>query len=94
MDDCVGVGDEDGAVDQKRLSKREVVVNKIVDPICLLTPTTIKYESPLQESVNAGLERSKPLQDELDKEAGAVRQEMKLKKGGSKHHQTGGLPKD
>ena len=93
-DDCVG--DEDGVVDPKKLSRRKVVsnVNKIVHPISLLPPNTIKYKSLLQKLSRTGLEWVKPQQDELDERAGAVRQEMKLMKGVLKHHQTGGLPED
>ena len=47
VDDYVGGGDGGGVVDRKRLSRRDVVsnVNKIVDPLSLLDPTTIKYKS-------------------------------------------------
>ena len=93
VDDYVGGGDKDGVVDREKLSRRDVVsnANKIVDPLGLFAPTTIKYESLLQKLVNAGLERSEPLQGELDKEEGSVRQEMKLMKGALLYLKTDGL---
>ena len=93
VDDNVGGGDGGGVVDRERLSRRVVVsnVNKIFDPLGLLAPTTIKYKSLLQRLVNTGLERGKPLQGELAKEEGAVRQETKLMKGALRYLKTGGL---
>ena len=69
-------------------------INKIFDPLGLRAPTTIKYESLLQKLIKAGLEWVEPLQGKLDKEAGAVRQEMELMKRVLKYHQTGGLPEE
>ena len=59
-------GDEDGMVDQKKLSRREVVpnVNKVVYPIDLLAPTTLKYERLLQMLTKAGLEEKFPTSPE------------------------------
>ena len=56
------------------LSKRDVVsdVNKIFNPLGLRASTTIKHESSLQRMTMARPEQDKPLQDELNKEEGAL----------------------
>ena len=52
---------------QMKLTCSEVVsdINRIVDSLCRLAPTAIKYERPLQELVQAGLELIESLQAEL-----------------------------
>ena len=75
VDDCIGDGDEDGEVEQKEVSRRQVDSSnsRIVNSPGLRAPTSIKYKSVLQKLVKAGLEWIKPLQDELAKDAAAVR---------------------
>ena len=74
LDDCIGGGDRDDGADRKMLSRRGVVsdVNKIVNPLGLRASTTIKHESPLQRMTKARPEQDQPLQDELNKEGGAL----------------------
>ena len=75
VDDCRGGDDEDGVVEQKELNRRQVdsSFNRIVNPLGLRTPTTIKYASPLQKLIKTGLEWIGPLQDGLAEEVAAVR---------------------
>ena len=51
-------------VDQKKLTRREVVSNiyKIFDHLGLLAPTTIKFKMLLQKWTKAGLEWNEPLE--------------------------------
>ena len=59
-------GDEDGVVDQEKLSRMEValVVNKVVYPIGLLAPTLLKHEGLLPMLTKAGLEEKLPANPE------------------------------
>ena len=96
MDDCVGNVDEDGAVEQKKVNRRQVdsSVSRIVNSLGLCTPISIKYESLFQKLIKAGLDWIKPLQDKLAENAVAVRQEMMQVEDVLKHHQGTGLSKE
>ena len=56
-------GNEDGVVDQVKPSRREVVpnFNKVVYPIGLTAPSTLKYERLCQISSKAGLDEKLPV---------------------------------
>ena len=58
VDDCVGDGDEDGVVEQKKVNRRQVdsSISRIVNSPSLRAPTSIKYKSVVQKLVMAGLE--------------------------------------
>ena len=64
-----GGGGENGVMEQKTLSRREVLssLSKVDKPPGLLGPTTLKYESLLQKLIKAGREWVEHLQDELAK---------------------------
>ena len=69
-------------MDEKKLIRRQVVSTsyKIFDPFDLLAPITIKSKMLLQKLTKGDLQWDEPLQCKLAREAGAVLEEMVLKR--------------